>query len=431
MNSEELLKSISNLIKKNERFFIDHPELFLLVQDRLVKAVYDDEEDHSDEGPTESDLLDNPEDYDNENQDSDADPESDNADSEDWLAENDPEYDKLTENDPEMESFSPDQHDVAYDPEEEQDASQEPNAPAETPAQAPEKTKKPSASGHRDWEPKSKYSPEQDAIIKQHIADGWSPREAERFAGAHDVKRNFDDALKSKTKPSEPSAKMAEKMKQIAITRLQEMGRTIAASSEAKKNPIKHASEKALQAHESAAKDFDKDYNTFLQSPEIKDLRGSKRNKAVHDWQEQWHAKNPEHANKVAAAADVHKIHDTAMQERAKHREESAQDIAGAHHANPEGMTTASEFSTGAAGGTEGVTHQGAAQMAGGAEDEEGRFSTGIESDPAAAFAAKNPAYVKQLQTKQQASSGIDLNKLKGDMGNRLQTLKAVKKVGE
>ena len=48
MNSEELLKSISSILKKHKDFLNDNPEIFYTIEDRLYKAVddeYDDEED--------------------------------------------------------------------------------------------------------------------------------------------------------------------------------------------------------------------------------------------------------------------------------------------------------------------------------------------------------------------------------------------------
>ena len=45
MTIEELLKSISELIKKNEKFFAENIELFEAVEDRLLKASDDYDED--------------------------------------------------------------------------------------------------------------------------------------------------------------------------------------------------------------------------------------------------------------------------------------------------------------------------------------------------------------------------------------------------
>ena len=48
MKVEELLKSISSLIKKNERFLISSPEIFKVIETRLHKAIDDDNDYYGD-----------------------------------------------------------------------------------------------------------------------------------------------------------------------------------------------------------------------------------------------------------------------------------------------------------------------------------------------------------------------------------------------
>ena len=47
MNSEELLKSISSLLNKHKDFLNDNPEMFFAIEDRLMKAIDDEDDEYS------------------------------------------------------------------------------------------------------------------------------------------------------------------------------------------------------------------------------------------------------------------------------------------------------------------------------------------------------------------------------------------------
>ena len=54
MRAEELLKNISEMLKKHEDFLNSNPEIFYAIEDRLYKAVGDDEYDpYADEDDSE------------------------------------------------------------------------------------------------------------------------------------------------------------------------------------------------------------------------------------------------------------------------------------------------------------------------------------------------------------------------------------------
>jgi hypothetical protein len=281
--------------------------------------------------------------------------------------------------------------------------------------------KKVSASGYRDWSPREKYEDHHDAAIKKYMSEGWSHREAERLANAHDAPTNFYDALKSRVKPTQPSEKMLAHMKAVAGTWLRNADRKTSESAEAKKNPIKHASVRALTAHEDAIGDFKSAYDSFLGSDEVKDLRGRARHQAIQAFKNKWEASNPSHREGVISAADAGKIFHQASEERKKFRQEGEQNIVDAGKINPEGMSTASEFSTTAAGGLEGMTSQGAAQMAGGTQEEDGGYTSATVKDPSMVFAERNPEYVQHLKTKL-------ASKLKPEQANRFSAINSFKK---
>lgn len=410
MNAEQLLKSISEILKKNESFLIDNPEIFKIIEGRLHKAVDDDynpddekdDEDFYNDAYDESgisDMFDNtPEEDIDENMDGELD--SDEADS--WLKENEAQISQGSDTDSDG--------DVDLPPE------------AEKQIKANDKPKV-SSSGYRDWSPKDKYEDEHQSAIDRHMAEGWSHREAERFAGAHDSPSNFFDALKSKVKPTQPSEKMLATMKGLSGDWLRSAERKIDDSAQAKKNPIRYASSKSLSAHEDAHGDFKAAYDQFLGSEDVSGLKGRERHKAIKSFKDKWNADNPAHREGAISAADSGKAFSEAESARAEHLLEGHQSVQDAGKSN-EGMTTASEFSTAAAGGTENMTNQGAAQMAGGTQDE-GGYSTGTVKDPAMVFSEKNQSYLDS-DTRKKSIDRLK-SKLNPEQAQRFTALKGVK----
>ena len=73
--------------------------------------------------------------------------------------------------------------------------------------------------------PKDKYEEHHQTAIDKHMADGYSHREAERLAGAHDIISG--DPYKSKIKPTQPSDKMLSHMKGLSGDWLRDAERAI------------------------------------------------------------------------------------------------------------------------------------------------------------------------------------------------------------
>lgn len=408
MDAQELLKSISSLIKKNELFLINNPEMFRLIEDRLYKAIYDPEDEISDEdlyGKEDdsgiSDLFDNlPEDDIDENNDGVID--DDEADK--WLKENaaNIQNEKDTDGDGDIDLSEKAKQKIADTDES-------------------TSKKKVSNSGYRQWQPKDKYEDKHQALIDKHMANGYSHREAERLAGAGDYSSNFQDALRSKVKPSQPSDKMLAHMKELSGDWLRNANRKIDESSDAKKNPIKHASSKVLTAHDNAVGGFKDSYDKFLNSDDMKDLRGRDRAKAIREFKTKYKNDNPAYREGAVASADTGKVHGSAMDERKQHLKEGEQSILDAGKRGGE-MSTVGEFSNGASGGMDNMTAQGAAQMAGGSQ-EEGGYTSGTVKDPSMHFAESNPDYVKSLRDKL-------TSKLKPEQSERLNTITSIRKKG-
>lgn len=419
MNKEELLKNISGLLKKNETFFNSNPEFFYAVQDRLLKAIdyedyqaepQDEEDESSNYG---EDMFDKPQsDEDSEDEDyqyvnpadEDGDGEVEDDEAAKWLAEH---GEEAPEND--EENYI-------------KDDEQQTHADEDIPVQKKPEEKKTSNSGYGSWKPKDEYKPEHDAKIKEHLKNGYSHREAERLAGAHDAPPDFYSALKSKVKPSQPSPKMLEHLKGLVAPWLQNYEKVIGENAEATKNPQKHAAAKVLAAHEATHGDFTKEYDKFLGSDEIKGLKGRERMQAINSWKQKFHEANPDYKEKSIAAADTGKVYNEANQARKQHLEESKQAILGAGKSSGDDEGMSGEYSQAASGDISGMRGQAAAQLVGGEQGESG-YSSNVVKDPAMAFAEKHPEYVKSLQTKLQSG-------LKPEQAQRLSAVKSITRKG-
>jgi hypothetical protein len=433
MKAEELLKNISNLLKKHEDFLNNNPEMFYAIQDRLVKASDDDEEDsnydwanigkdeNQDEGDDESgygdelfDKIPSDEGEDEDQQyirESNGEDDGEDDDASRWLREHGGDtgdedqsgfdYDPKAARESDEEGYTP-------------DANENGNVQQEIP-----KTEEPKRSSSRmvDWKPQDKYAPEHQKAIEAAMKEGYSHREAERMAGAHKAPSDFYGALRGSTRPSEPSSKMLEQLKGHAHGWLKNAETKAAENAEAEVNPVKYASGKAIASHDAAHKDFDAAHNEFLQSDNLKGLTGRARHQAIQGWKKDWEEKNPQHREKAIAAADTGKVFSEATKARDERRKEGEQAILGAGKSF--GTGTTGEYSQAAAGGDdEPVSGQAAGQMVGGEKSDEGGYTTNIKTDPAAVFAERNPEYVKHLQSKlnpdqQQRLSGINAIKIK------------------
>ena len=161
-----------------------------------------------------------------------------------------------------------------------------------------EKADKPkvSRSGYRDWQPKedNDYSPEQQTEIKRHMEQGYSHREAERFANAHDSPKDFQAALNHKVNPSQPSDKHLETLRDLALDYKKRSAKLEGEQASAGTNPQKYASHRNLQSHDEAYADYDKEYGSFLKELDDQDLHPNEYDEAVSKWQGDWHEKNPD-----------------------------------------------------------------------------------------------------------------------------------------
>lgn len=400
MKKEQLLKGISNLLKKHEDYLNDNPEVFHAIEERFFKAI-DDEYDYQD--------------YLDEN-----DPNATHDDEQDYGGDyGDQLFDRAPNEDIYEEEFGDNEQDFEGDEAAKWLADQEAAAAGAT-DDAPQdninadengdvKEEKPKRrSRYLDWKPQDEYKDHHKEAIDKFMEEGYSHREAERLAGAHQAPGDFYSALKHTVNPSEPSPKMLEQMKQLAHGWLKNADAKRDEASEASVNPIRHASAKTIAAHNEAHGDFSNAYNNFINSDEVSGLKGRERHKAIREFKQKWHADNPDHRQNAIAAADSGKVVGEAMDARNQARTESSQALLNA------GMSS---------GDTDSMSSQMAAQMVGG-EKGEGGYQTNVKKDPSVHFAENNKAYIDHLRSKlegklspeqTQRMSGIDSFKNKGN----------------
>ena len=269
---------------------------------------------------------------------------------------------------------------------------------SETLEKAEDKKKKISKSGYRDWQSKKDYTPEQQAKIEEHVKDGWSHREAERFANAHDAPKDFTSALEHRVNPSQPSEKMLGVMKDHALKYKQRAANLEGETADPGINPQKYATHKANKAHEEAYGDYDKEYKDFLGKLDEQDLHPNEYDEAVSKWQDDWHKQNPEAKDKMVAAADAGKVYGEANQARSEKLDEGRMSLI--QGGNASGESSTGEFSDSASAGNDADNSmQTAAQMVGGAKGE-GGYEAGTVKDPNAIFREQNPEFVAQLKQK-------------------------------
>lgn len=268
---EFLLKSISGLINKNKSFFESNPEIFNIVQDRFIKAVNDENDTEFD--PYEYAQKDQ---TDEESQDEDTDYAEDTTSSDD---------DESTIDDKNSKRMS-------------------------------------------SWAPKQKYTAKQLADIKNHMNNGFSHREAERMANAHDF---HSDPWKSNyTNPNQPSDALVNLLQPHFKEHLRQAGDKQSLESKAADAPViaSHAQSIAARKTEHQTK-MRGELNEYLKS--IRSLPVAKRAQLEAAWKKDYISKNPEvHEELGQNISNASDIRSKAFQERGKSTEQGAQDVASA-----------------------------------------------------------------------------------------------------
>jgi hypothetical protein len=419
---EELLKNINTILKKNKDFFEQNPELFIAVKERFEKAIYDENEDEDqymrDEG---FGGFDDPYAKDNySDEDTGYDEESTRS----------PSYESIdTEGDDEPSPVKESSYDPFSDDEdtqqeqylrelEQKQAKEKTDKPKPTPQasarsqddedmyegadediKTAKEARQPTARGTKtEWKPKSQYLPHHSTAIENFLKQGFSAREAENLAGAHDF-LSQDQIVSRNMQPSEPSEGMLKLLGPHAHTLFGEKAHKIGMMADPASNPNlhlnSHKNEIISQIHKpykDAALEFRKQKMSEGKSPdEVDDM--------MYDFEKDWHQKNPQHAEqKHAAANKISQIANENKELSSQKLMDARAAVALAHHKGGEDMSSITgDTSKIQAGGTKEATRQ---SIGGVQEEDDQPTSTGTVVDPAHSIARSNPAFIKELQRK-------------------------------
>lgn len=225
----------------------------------------------------------------------------------------------------------------------------------------------------KDWQPRSDYSPKEQAALKQLMDQGYSHREASRIAGTHKEPSDFRSALKSGISPSMMSDKMRGDLKPLAKQWLEEHDRQEKAKADPESNTVKRQSGQLAAAYDKHMGGFQNEYDKFLNSDAVKGLKGKARHQAVTKWQQDWEDQNPQHKQGQAEVS-------SAAKQFAYDQSKAKQTVADKHQHIMSGGQSSGET----------MSAQEALQHLGGGKTEEGYQGT-ITQDPSASFAARNP----------------------------------------
>lgn len=404
MELEKVLKSISDMLKKNNDFFVNNAELFKAVEQRFYKAFGDDDEDsesmwdamtggrsYQDEedgqdGEDQYDMWDKPYDEDQDQSDEDYEPQGEKT------------YQDIDDYGDSSDEDKAQEDALRRLQQRGQAESKEQESPKQNLQSQVE-----SKSGRSEWKPKVMYSATHQKAIDEFMGQGYSHREAERMANAHDM-LDFYSAARSGVKPSEPSPKFLSDMKDIASDYMRNYKQVVGQSADPRHNPILHANAVANKQHTDNYSKFDEDFNSFLSG--LGEVGGAAKHKAIKEWKKKWHEDNPEHiSNIINAAGSSSNIADSSLAQRKEHLQEKAKQLTEAHMAPTETAGTVGQYSSAAAGVPESsMSVDMASQMAGGqrdTDDESGKMSgVSTRQDPSIGFAEKHKSYVETLKQK-------------------------------
>lgn len=444
---EQLLKNINEIIKKNEKILQENPELFEAIKERFYKAIDDEEDQYGSSYDPYSDLFDERDQEDQDQQDEQSDEEDPSYDYEqDPYSETDDEEQASSE-EPSYDPFSEDEDTMQERilAQLEQKRNQKQQAPqkakpsqgdedmysgAESDIKTPDQYKQQQQQSKEDqvkkrptWQPKEKYAENHSSAIKDYMGQGYSHREAEALADAHD-KLSMDQILKRGMKPSDPSPRMLEMLKPFIGEIYGEKKSQMSMNLDPSQNPDLH-----LNANKNAIiKQANLPYKDAALAYRKSMLDQGKTDDEIDDmmpaFKKKWHSENEQHIQGVHAAAN--KVSQLANQ-NTEARKQRVQDvkhslILATKDGGEQQSPIVGDTSNIAGGSSNKEAIRQAAGGVKGAEDEPTQIGSSV--DPTYRMATRNPDYVKQLEQKV-------VEKLAPDQMDRYHAIKGIKKGGQ
>jgi len=252
----------------------------------------------------------------------------------------------------------------------------------------------------KKWEPRKDYSDKEKAAIKQLADSGFTEREAEHLSGAYKGPKDMQSAAHSNVEHPMISDKMMDHLKGVgtpdesmkdfhglAADWLSQADKNEKSNADPEKNPVKYAAGVLNNAYEKHSAGFENDYNKFLNSDDVKGLKGRDRHKAIEGWKSSWKQAHPEHKEGLKDVSEAQKVHgDYGFSNAAakKNLQEKIDHIASGGQSNP----------------TETTVEEGLQHLGGSGKTEDQQSGT-VFHDPSAAYAAKNPQLASLLKPEQ------------------------------
>jgi len=235
------------------------------------------------------------------------------------------------------------------------------------------------------WKASTDLTDAQRKAIKEHMDQGYSEREAHRKIGTHKEHKDLQSAMKSGIDPSPISDKHRESLLPLVQKWLEHADKYDKLNADVSKNPMKYASGQMMQAHGDATAGYHTAYSDFLNSDNVKGLKGHERFKAVQDWKKNWKSQNPNYEAGLTGVSEKQKTFNEAR-ETSKTTLAEIQD-----HIMRGGISTP------------GVSAAEAAKQLGQESKGEEVAPTTSTVDIASSFARKNPKLVEKLNQEHMA----------------------------
>ena len=450
MKAEKLLKNISSMIKKYEGFLSQNPEIFLSIQDRLLKAVDDYDEDFNyaggdyDTGDINQEFSGGYEDFENNYESQYADILDDGPDDS---------YGSSAHNHVESDNLDEDLY-TDYPELKQENAVQEPINATEQIETGNNKTIKDvalqSSKISKEWKPRdliNAFKDDPDKLQKLQTSiydlmqDGFSHREAEMLADAA-VAPDFVGGHIFTSSPSTPSKKILDILKQHSADKLAEYHFKIDQQSDPAKNPVKWANFQNSQAVKNYMSSYEDQLKEFIESDEYKNMSRSERRKAKQDFNDNYMSTKKQYGVS-SSEFDNKNFKQQAREARENYLQEQADALTGVGRSGESIVGEASgrsveeqsnvdklnaelsnfinsdeyknlsdeeqeeayedfvdnlvyKYKTDETTGQ--MTDEAGIQMAGGSRDQEGQAQVGIEKDPFQAMVQANPELAEKLK---------------------------------
>lgn len=490
MMLESLLKNINQIIKRNSKFFEDNPELYKAVEERFSKAAYDDDEEDyggygtefEDPNYDQQDEEDYGADYDlfdqgtdeSEAQDEDPDAgyaretsgedesqpvdlmedEGDAAQNEaikQWMAQQKAKKQQAAPQQP-VADKKPSMNDVQAEIARirSQKQAEPQKEPAQTIAEEEENRYKDQEPGLGDKSDKvikkpewamdpNKYSPQHLKDMMSFMHQGFSGREAEALAGAHEQLPSVDHILRRNMKPNDPSPQMINMLRQHLQSHHGRLTHERNLKLDPAENPdlhfnankthmVNNAMGSKLQA---MATEHKRLLDQGLSEDDIADMMPA--------FEHKWEQENPHHAQGMSQAIqNASNLHTTSKEARSQRREEvknalviAGKGISGGEDATSSIVGDTSQIQAGK--GMAEAIRQGAGGVKG--EGDEASTQMGMAVDPHSvmATAPKNKAFMQKLEQEQAGKAVAKLTPeqiktFSPEMQARLKNIDGIKK---